>query len=71
MADPVLQARYRAALCSMAPAARTVFSMHRIQDRSIVEIATELARPHREIEDLLAEAIVHIDRALGQPLADD
>jgi len=65
MSRPRLAVRYRAAVRAMSRDARRVFWMHRIQDRPIVEIADLLGRRHEDIEDLLAEAIAHIDRALG------
>jgi hypothetical protein len=45
--------------------------MHRVQDRAIAEIAIALGLPHLIVEDLLADAIVHIDQALQRPAADE
>jgi hypothetical protein len=71
MPTPRLRARYRAALRSMSPNAWRVFWMHRVQDREIAEIAIALGLPHPAVEDLLAAAIVHIDRALQCPAGGD
>lgn len=60
-----LRRRFRAAMATLGENERSVFELHRLHDRSIAQIATDLKLPVDTIEQLLATALVGLARALG------
>lgn len=67
--DPVdsCRQRYRDAVDALPPEQRTVFTLHRVHDLSITEIADRLEMNAAEVEQHLAAALLMIMRAINGP----
>ena len=68
IADAVqLRRRYRKAVSTLPDVQRTVFSLHRVDDLSIAEIAARLHISTPEVEQHLAAALLAIATAVDAP----
>nr|WP_302053998.1 sigma-70 family RNA polymerase sigma factor [Sphingomonas tagetis] len=61
-----LRMQYRAAVDALSPRLREVFLMHRVDERSVKEIAAQLGISTRTVEWHVAQAIVRIGEALDR-----
>jgi len=65
MAHPdILRLRLERAMATMDARSRTVFLLHRLEALSYDQIAARLGLTAAEVEQHLANAILHIDREL-------
>jgi len=65
MTDPdILQLRLERAMATMDARSRAVFRLHRLEALSYDQIAERLCLTLAEVEQHIADAILHIDREL-------
>lgn len=62
--ETIPERRYRAAVAALPEDQRAVFTMHRVHDLTIVDIAGRLGLPTTEVEAHLAAALLTITKAL-------
>jgi DNA-directed RNA polymerase specialized sigma24 family protein len=63
----LLRRRYRAAVAALPEDQRTVFTLHRVEEMSIMDISEGLNMPTSLVEEHLAAALLAIATALDAP----